>query len=194
MPTRSVHCPPGNLLKDLTLPRSLLAEQKCAFSDILIQSQMTDSCKLWRIFTFGYFYWCFQRSLSINREGQVCHVQHWIDRVPSLHLHLPQVFRPGHLPLPATDIWWSSLQTCSTLFTWGPTQPPRCWHLLVATETYTIGKRAVLILLEWCLVPDGSRLLRVFLISKQLDRFSSSLVPFGSWKESKLKSLDNDSI
>ena len=38
---------------------------------------------------------------------------------------------PSTLPLPqipdmrpATDIWWSSLKTCSNLFTWGPTPRP----------------------------------------------------------------------
>ena len=35
----------------------------------------------------------------------------------------PLDIRPGDLP-PTTDIWWISLETCSNLFTWGPTPPP----------------------------------------------------------------------
>ena len=49
-------------------------------------------------------------------------------------------------------IWWSSLETCSNLFTWGSTPPNWYWHLVVATETCTVGKRAVPILLGCCLV------------------------------------------
>ena len=30
----------------------------------------------------------------------------------------------GPTPSPAADIWWSSLETCSNLFAWGPTPPP----------------------------------------------------------------------
>ena len=48
--------------------------------------------------------------------------------------------------LPPSDIWWSSPETCSNLFTWGPTPPPPYCHLVVVT------RRAVHILLEWCLV------------------------------------------
>ena len=32
-------------------------------------------------------------------------------------------------PFQASDIWWSRLETCSKLFTWGP---PSCWWHLVA--------------------------------------------------------------
>ena len=39
--------------------------------------------------------------------------------------------------LPASDIWWPSLETCSKLFTWGPN--PQYWHL-VATKACTAGK------------------------------------------------------
>ena len=46
------------------------------------------------------------------------------------------------LPPPATtDIWWSSLETCSNLFTWR-LPPHKYWHLVEATETHTVGKRA----------------------------------------------------
>ena len=43
-------------------------------------------------------------------------------------------------PLPASDIWWWSLITFSTLFIWGPPE----WHLVVATETeaHTFGFQA----------------------------------------------------
>ena len=54
---------------------------------------------------------------------------------------------------PITDILWSSLETCSNLFTWGPTPTPiQYWHLVEATKRHTVGKRVVGILLECCLV------------------------------------------
>ena len=31
---------------------------------------------------------------------------------------------PSHFPPLATDIWQSSMETCSNFFTWGPTSPP----------------------------------------------------------------------
>ena len=34
---------------------------------------------------------------------------------------------------PATDIWWSSQQNCSNVFTWGP-NPHWNWNLVAATE------------------------------------------------------------
>ena len=53
-----------------------------------------------------------------------------------------------------TDIWWSSLEICSNLFTWGPTPHPPHWycHLVGVTKTRVVGKRVVRILLECCLV------------------------------------------
>ena len=36
------------------------------------------------------------------------------------------------IPYPPTDIWWSSLETYSNLFTWG--HPQWYWNLVVATE------------------------------------------------------------
>ena len=44
------------------------------------------------------------------------------------------IFTASSCRLPASDIWWSSLKTCSNLFTWGPT--PCYWHLVVATKTH----------------------------------------------------------
>ena len=49
-------------------------------------------------------------------------------------------------PTHASDIWWLRLETCSNLFTW-ELSSNQCWHL-VATETHTVGKRSVHILLE----------------------------------------------
>ena len=62
----------------------------------------------------------------------------------------PPRTRHGTYPCP-TDIWWSSLETCSNLFNCGPT-PSQYWHLVVATKTCTFCKRAVCILLECILV------------------------------------------
>ena len=45
-----------------------------------------------------------------------------------------------------------SLEICSNLFTWGAIHR-QYWHLVVATETHTLGKRAVPILLE-CILLD----------------------------------------
>ena len=40
-------------------------------------------------------------------------------------LHSPPPPTPDMGPLPlATDIWWSSLEACSNLFTWGPSSLP----------------------------------------------------------------------
>ena len=58
---------------------------------------------------------------------------------------------------PATDIRSSSLETFSNLFIWEPTPSPQL-GLPVATETRMVGKRAVSILLEWCLLSVVSTL------------------------------------
>ena len=65
----------------------------------------------------------------------------------------PPDIRPGtNYPLPpATDIWYSTLETCSNLFNWG-TPPLQEWFLVAATEASTVCKRAVRILLECFLV------------------------------------------
>ena len=50
-------------------------------------------------------------------------------------------------PPPATDIWWSSLETCSNSFPCGPTPttPPHlCWHLVVPSGRYASHWNAVL--------------------------------------------------
>ena len=54
----------------------------------------------------------------------------------------PPDIRPGNLPLlPATDIWWLSLETCSNVFTRRPMPSPYWyWHLVVATKTCKVGK------------------------------------------------------
>ena len=66
-------------------------------------------------------------------------VQHWIP----VHTCSPAY-------LPATDIWWPTLKTCSKLLTivYLRTPPPRDRYLVVATKTRTVCKRAVHILLE----------------------------------------------
>ena len=38
---------------------------------------------------------------------------------------------------PASDIWWSGLETCSNMFTWG--HPPTSWHLVAIEVTGTVG-------------------------------------------------------
>ena len=56
---------------------------------------------------------------------------------------------PSTLP-PATDIWWSILETCSNCSLEEP--PPRKQNLVVATEVRTVCKQVVRILLECFLV------------------------------------------
>ena len=66
--------------------------------------------------------------------------QHWIP----VHTCSPAY-------LPATDIWWPTLETCSKLLTivyLRTPPPPRDRYLVVATKTRTVCKRAVYILLE----------------------------------------------
>ena len=67
----------------------------------------------------------------------------------------PDMWSEGTL-CPTTYIWWSSLKAYSNMLIWGPTPcpPPRhwYWHLVVATEIHTVGRQAVHILLECCLV------------------------------------------
>ena len=41
-------------------------------------------------------------------------------------------------PTTSSDIWWLPLETCSILFTWGPTPPNWCWYL-VAVEGVTVS-------------------------------------------------------
>ena len=60
----------------------------------------------------------------------------------------------GTYPLPATDIWWLSLRPVQICSIEDPLHcsppPPRThwyWYLVVATETRTVGKRVVRILL-----------------------------------------------
>ena len=64
------------------------------------------------------------------------------------HDRVPPASDLAPTPL-ATDIWWSTLETCSNLFTWGPF---RKGHLVVATEAHMVCKQAVCILLECFLV------------------------------------------
>ena len=75
-------------------------------------------------------------------------------RIPDTGPSSPRT-RHGTYPC-TTDIWWSSLETCSNLFYCGPT-PSQYWHLVVATETCTVCKRAVCILLECILVSLPTR-------------------------------------
>ena len=81
----------------------------------------------------------------------------WVSQVPCPGVITPVTDgvqgRADGAPTPplATGIWWSSLETCSNLFTWGPTFN-WYWHLVAATETRTVGKRAVRLLLECFLV------------------------------------------
>ena len=89
--------------------------------------------------------------------------------LPLLPPTLTPDIRHGDLLPPAIDICWSSLETCSNLFTWGPT-PHWYWHLVVATETPTVGKRAVHILLECCLI-------YVFLWEIKLEKAAAFLPP-----------------
>ena len=44
--------------------------------------------------------------------------------------HVTYTLPQNTLPSPSTDIWWSSLKTCSNLFIWGPNVYPHWyWHL-----------------------------------------------------------------
>ena len=72
--------------------------------------------------------------------------------------HLPRRWDLGTYRLPhATDICWSSLWTCSNLFTWGPS-PTGTGYLVVATETHTVGQQVVFILLEFFLLPPANKI------------------------------------
>ena len=55
---------------------------------------------------------------------------------------------PWPTPSPDSGIWRPTMVACSNLFTW---VSPWYWHLM-ATETHTVGKLAVCILLECFLV------------------------------------------
>ena len=102
----------------------------------------------------------------------------------------------GPTPPPITDIWWTSLETCSNLFTWGssPTPPSNCyWHLVVATETLMVAKRSASILLECCRVFECKRgqLPKTVNINRSDRKNRGFTVPvaFGSWLvESELRS------
>ena len=53
--------------------------------------------------------------------------------------------------LPASGIWWPSLETFSNLFTWG--LPLHCWHLL-AIEAHMVGillECFLVFIIYWCL-------------------------------------------
>ena len=93
---------------------------------------------------------------------------------PSIHYDVPRRIFPGKFwnftwqwhpppnwdltvqgppsPIPTSDIWWSSLEASSNLFTSGP--PSHWWWHLVAGcwSTYGHRKRVIRILLECCLV------------------------------------------
>ena len=64
--------------------------------------------------------------------------------------NLPPLDMGPGIPTPTScywhDIWWSSLETCSNLFTWE--HPHQYWHLVAATKTCTVARRAIGILLE----------------------------------------------
>ena len=67
---------------------------------------------------------------------------------------LPPSYHTWDLPL---CYWHLAVTGCSNLFSWGPT--PQYGHLVLATETRTVGKRAVRILLECCRTYEGKSLL-----------------------------------
>ena len=46
---------------------------------------------------------------------------------------------------PASDIWWSSLETCSNVFKWGSPGADICW---LATEAWTVDQQVTRVLLE----------------------------------------------
>ena len=60
---------------------------------------------------------------------------------PLLMMHSISLYRPlpiSDLKPPTSDIWWSSLKTCSNLFIWRP--PSKEQHLVVAIEGRTFGE------------------------------------------------------
>ena len=80
-----------------------------------------------------------------------------------------QTWAPTPPPFDTTDIWWLSLETCSNLYTWGPT-PYWYWHLVMPTE------RAVRILLECCLVAENASRKLPFVENKLFDSSFGSQV------------------
>ena len=86
--------------------------------------------------------------------------------------------------LPATDIWWLTLEICSNLFAWGP--PSRVTSgVVVATEARTVCKRAIRILLE-CFLVDRylcwwSRLDCLLSICTESFIWSRTSIPTGSF-------------
>ena len=92
--------------------------------------------------------------------------------VQSLPGHISTSPRPdmGHKdPGPTSDIWWPSLENCSEVFI-GPhcTGPRSQYWNLVATESHTVGKQVVHILLEFFLVYNTVTTSRLVRLRKEL--------------------------
>ena len=66
----------------------------------------------------------------------------FIWRLLSIMIYRPQRKLTWDLPSPTTDIWWSLLKTCSNLFTWGPTPPPKTVRTSSGIHRSTYGWQA----------------------------------------------------
>ena len=85
------------------------------------------SCHVCLSFCLSPFYlypWCMESHCT----GSPLDIRPGTPNPPSRH----QTWRP-----PATDIWWSSLETCSNLLIWGPRASAR--HLVVDIEAHIVS-------------------------------------------------------
>ena len=105
-----------------------------------------------------------QATAGSQGGGGGSHVRITHDALDSLY-RLPRTPDIGSIYIPQRHQKWDLLSfpcywhlvvitgICSNLLTWGPTPTPHLnWHLVVATETCTVGKQVVRILLECFLV------------------------------------------
>ena len=113
--------------------------------------------------------------ICLSTRGKVHHMHHRISRCPrKVHFDLgtyspfPWMSDLGTYPPPQTALLLTSgghhsriVQTCSLEdLTPSPNPSPQCWHLVVATDTRTVGKWVVRILLECSLVAMRTLLVR----------------------------------
>ena len=100
----------------------------------------------------GPCFYCMQTKLRKGNVFTGVSINHSVHRDRSTMWSLPMMhWDMGPTPpRTATGIWWSLLETCVNLRT--PHHHYQCWRLVMATETRTVGKWAVHILLEFILI------------------------------------------
>ena len=95
----------------------------------------------------------------------------------------PQTSDQGTYPLPANDIWWWSMKTCSNFFVLGPTPAPRGdiwrWPLKLKRVRFPSGHTIHKILLEYWLVYNCAKVTIGFFHNSRLNLPSQNdEVPF----------------